>query len=84
MIDVFFELFQLFLMIVCFLFVVWNARIDAVFEVRNEFIDDDELWSAGYYKKLPSPNQMIYTPMHWHRWTKRQWVKYVESLEVGE
>ena len=84
MTDMFFDLFQIVLLVACFIFVLWINRVNAVFDVRTEFIDDDELWGSGYYKKLPSPNQMIYTPMHWHRWTKRQWVKYVESLEVGE
>lgn len=64
-------------------FVFWwfgFARSTMSQRIRMDFLFDVNL-SIEMYRALPPPESMIYNPLHWHRWTKRQWVKYVESLE---
>lgn len=53
-------------------------RNNAVWFVRLEFLDDPVLF-PGAYMALPSYDQMLVSPRHWTRWTKAQWVAWVEA-----
>jgi uncharacterized membrane protein YgcG len=48
-----------------------------VYAVGIDILWDDTLGLVPY-KALPSYEAMLFHPRHWHRWTKAQWVAYVE------
>lgn len=52
-------------------------RNNAVCHVRMEFIDFYDFPES--YHKLPSYGEMLFSPKHLHRWTVRQWAKWVEA-----
>ena len=60
-------------------FLCWFVlmRNFAILKVRLAFIDDKELWPKTYYS-LPSYEAMVFNPVHWGRWTKAQWVRWVK------
>lgn len=50
---------------------VWCARTQFLFKTRHE---------AALYDALPSYDEMLYHPKHWHRWTKAQWADYANRV----
>lgn len=68
--------------LITILVAIWliQYRNHAVFCVRKEFIEDDELF-AKYYRKLPDYDEMAMRPKHWHRWTKKHWLNYVKDKQ---
>jgi len=50
------------------------VRNDCVCRIRHAFIDDDALWPCAY-DRLPSYDDMLYSPCYWHLWTKQQWIE---------
>lgn len=63
------------LLVVIALFAV---RVRACFDVKDDFLDDDQLWPR-HYRALPSSSQMVWLPKHWSRWTKAQWMAYTQE-----
>jgi len=60
------------------LFFFLMARNDMTYRIKMHFIDTDHLWPKAY-NRLPSYDEMLGHPKHWLRWTKRQWLEYVEA-----
>lgn len=54
------------------------ARNHMAYSVSVAFINDSTLWPTEF-KRLPSYEAMIFTPKHWGRWTKGQWVAYLNQ-----
>jgi hypothetical protein len=59
------------------------VRYEFAYRCRMAFIDDASLYPKAY-GHLPGYDRMVINPRHWHRWTKRQWVEYVERLDRPE
>ena len=62
------------LIVVCVFFL---ARNQMVFHIRGRFIDLDDFPDS--YDALPTYDQMIYQARNWHRWTFKQWRRYVSE-----
>lgn len=56
------------------------VRNEFAYRCRVAFLDDASLYPSEYLL-LPSVSEMVLQPMHWHRWTKRHWIEYVERAE---
>jgi hypothetical protein len=59
------------------------ARNEAGYTVRMAFINDDSLY-PHVYQRLPSYSEMVHHPKHYLRWTKRQWMKYVQDEKINQ
>jgi hypothetical protein len=70
-------IFALFGLIAFLLFLL--ARNVMVFRIRMAFLDDDDELYPDAYKRLPDYSAMCDHPKHYLRWTKKQWIAYVEA-----
>ena len=58
------------------------SRNDVVFSIRQDFINDDELYPAAF-RALPSYSDMVHDRKYKHLRTKDQWVKWVKAQGVA-
>lgn len=71
--------FLIWLLVVMWAICIYTLlRNSYVCSVRIEFINDGSLF-PDFYKRLPSYNEMLLHPKHWHRWNKRHWLEYVSA-----
>lgn len=67
------ELFLLFL----FFLVVFQVKNTLTLFTRIHFLQNEPY---GFYDALPSYNRMVC--LHWNKWTKAQWRRYVVKKDI--